>query len=362
MKKHHLNHCYYLKFSLNLSPFHIEHFSPQAFHFDVLFREKSYESQTEDKSNHSAKIYNLPTIQPNASEEVEVTEGTEEEEEKHNSTEKHIATEKRLPEEESVNRLLDTDEQPDELSDTQEERDPTTFDQVGRAGNEKDSSFVPDQVIPQSKLEPTDLLSFRSFLNVDVCAQELGTAEDDAGDKEEIAVVDKEIKHSEVEKKTEVTEPGELFSYSGLADVDVFAPELVGTERTMEGATAEDDTHAVEEDRSKPRPEETILLSVLSETEAPEGNQQEDQAETTKEKEGIHNSSGGIHEQLTHIEGGLDGNVIPEVDLLVEVSIEDVPDAQQIKEFRNRLPEEEDSAEVFRTNMIIMQPDRKSVV
>lgn len=203
------------------------------------------------------------------------------------------------------------------------------------------------------------MLSFRSFSIVDVCAQELGTGEDGAGDKEETAVVDKEIIHSEVEEKTEVKEPVEVFPYSVLASVDAFATELVGTERTLEGATAEDDPHVVEEDRSNPQPEETILLS---ESETPEDNQQEteDQAETTKEKKGTQISSGGIHESLTHIEVGLDSNVVPKEDSLVEISFEDVPEAQQIKEFREKQPEEEDSVEDLQTNIMEMQPKEES--
>lgn len=354
MKKHHLNHCCHIKCSLHFCLYYIGHFSTKAFHCVIILRQNSHESQTEDESSPSAKISNLPTTQPNASEKVELTANTEEEE-KHDSTEKHIAAEKGLPEEESVNRLLDANEQPDEPSDTEEERDPTTttFDQAGRAGNEKDSSFVPDQDITQSTLEPTDLS------NVDVCAQELGTAEDEARDKEETAVVvDQEIMKSDVEKKPEVKEPAGVFSY-GLADVDAFAPEVVARERTMEGATAEDD--AIEEDGSKKKPEEPTLLSVLSETETPEDNQQEaeDQAKTTNQKEEKH-TSGEIHEQLTHVEGGLDGNVIPKVDGLVEVSFEDVPDAQQVKEFKNRLPKEEDSVEDFQTDVIITQPEEEA--
>lgn len=249
------------------------------------------------------------------------------------------------------------------MSDTEGDQDPTTttFDQVGGAANGNDSSSVPDQDIglPQSKVEPTDLLSFRRFSIVDVCAQELGTAEDEAGDKEETAVVDKEIIHSEVEEKTEVKEPVEVFPYSARASVDAFATEIVGTERPMEGATAEDDTHVVEENRSNPQPEETILLS---ESETPEDNQQEaeDQVETTKEKKGTQISSGGIHERLTHIEVGLDSNVVPKEDSLVEISFEDVPEAQQIKEFREKQPEEEDSVEDLQSNIMEMQPKEES--
>ncbi|XP_044058529.1 sperm surface protein Sp17 isoform X2 [Siniperca chuatsi] len=333
----------------------------------AISKEKSYESQTEDESSHSAEASNLSTTQPNVSEEVDLTESAEENE-KHDITEKHfISAERGLSEEESVNRLPAADVQPDEVSGTEEENNPTitTFDQVDRAANEKDSSSVPDQDISQSELEPTDFLSFRGVYNVDLCAQELGTAEDEGGDKLETAVVDEEIVDSEGEEKTEVEEPVEVFPYSGLADVDVCATELGGTERTMEGATAEDDTHVMEEESSKPQSEETVVQSSLSQSETPEGSPQEaeDQAEKTNKEEGTETgaSSGGIHESLTNVEGGLDSNAIPKEDSLVEISFEDVPEVQQIKDVEEKLPEEEDSVEVLQTKILEMQQEVTAV-
>ncbi|XP_070762139.1 retinitis pigmentosa 1-like 1 protein [Enoplosus armatus] len=207
----------------------------------------------------------------------------------------------------------------------------------------------------QSEVEPTDLLSFRGVSNVDVCAQELGTAEDEEGDKQEAAFVDDEIVDSEEEEKTEAEEPVEVRPYSGLADVDVCATELRGTERTVEGATSEDDTHDIEErESSKTQPKETVVQSSLSQQEA------EDQAEKTKEEEGTEAgaSSVGMHESLAHIEGGLDSNVLPKEDSLVEISFEDVPEAQQIKE--EKQPEEEDSVEALQTKILEMHQKEES--
>ncbi|XP_051252663.1 sperm surface protein Sp17 isoform X2 [Dicentrarchus labrax] len=328
-------------------------------------KEKSYESQTEDESSHSVEASNLPTTQPNVSEEVDLTESTggEEEgekEEKHDITEKLvISTEKGLSEEESLNLPV----QPDELSATEEETDPTitTFDPADRAANEKYILSVLDQDIPQSELEPTDLLSsVRGVSNVDVCAQELETVEDDGADKQETAIVDEEIVVAEGEEKTEV-EPVEVFPYSGLADVDVCATELIGTERAIEGTTAED-THVMDEESLQPRLEETVVQSSLPQSETHEDNQQEaeDQSEKTKEEEGTEAeiSSGRMHGSLTHIEGRLESNVIQNEDSLVEVSFEDVPEARQIKEVGENQPEDEDSVE--QTKILEIQQEEES--
>ncbi|XP_073346863.1 neurogranin (protein kinase C substrate, RC3) b isoform X2 [Pagrus major] len=302
----------------------------------TISKEKSNESQTGDESSHSAEASNLSTTQPNVSEEVDLTESTGEEDEKHDITEEHvISTEKGLSEEESVKRLRAADAQSDELSGTEEEDDPTTLDQVGRAASEKYSS-------------PTDSSSFGGISNVDVCAQELRMGEDEGGDRQETAAEDKEIVDSEEEEKTEAEEPVEVYPYSGLADVDVCAAELVGAERTVEGATAEDNTLVIEEESSKPQPEETVV----------QDNQQvaEDQAEKAKEEEGTETEtpSGGAHESLTHIEGDLDSNVIPKEDSLVEISFEDVPEAQQNKEVGEKQPE------VLNTNILEMLQEEES--
>ncbi|XP_056230894.1 enolase-phosphatase E1-like isoform X1 [Seriola aureovittata] len=325
----------------------------------AISKEKSFECQTEDESSHSAQASNLSISQPNVSEEVDLAESTQEEG-KHDITEKHIiSVEKRLSEGESINRLPAADVQSDELSGTEEEKDPTinTLEKVDRAANEKDSSSVPDQVIHQS--ESTNLLSFSGVSNVDVCAQELGMAKDEGGDKQDSAVVDKEITGSEREENTEVEEPVEVFPYSEQADVDVCATELGGTERIMEIATVENDIHVVEEESLNPQPAETLARSSLSQFETTEGNQQEAK---TKEEEGTETeaSSEETHQSLAHIEGGLDSSTIPKEDSLVEISFEDVPEAQQITEVGEKQPEEEGSVEVLQTKILEMQQEEDS--
>ncbi|XP_031716825.1 neurogranin (protein kinase C substrate, RC3) b [Anarrhichthys ocellatus] len=316
----------------------------------TISKEKSLEYQTEDES----ETLNLSTTHPNVSEDVDLTASAEEYEEKHDMTEKHVVSlEKGISEEETGNMLPAVDVQPDGVSGAEEEKDPTitTFDHVDRAANGKDSSSASDHDMPQSELEPTDLSSFRAIIKVDVCSQELGTAEDEEGDQQQTAVVDEEIVDSEGVKKTGV----EAFPYSGLADVDVCATELGLTERLIDGATSEDD-----DDNSKPQPEETVVQSSLS----PECNQREAkyQVEKAKEEEATETeaSPGGINESLAHIKGGLHINAIPKEDSLVEISFEDVPENQQIKEFEEKQSEEEGSVEVLQNEILEMQQEEES--
>ncbi|KAM7399468.1 hypothetical protein PAMP_018739 [Pampus punctatissimus] len=291
-----------------------------------IHREKSYESQTEDESSRSPDTFILSSTQPNVSKEVDLTESTEEE--KKHITEKHIISVERglSQEEELSDRLPVADVQSDELSGTEEEKDPsmTTLDQVDRAANEKDDSSVPDQDLTQSELEPADLSSFSGISNGDVCAQELGTAEgvrDETFHKEKTLVDNTDIEDSEGEESIDVREPVEAFPYSGLADMNVCATELGEMEKTMEDATVDD--------------EETVVQSSLSQSETLEGKQEvEDQADKTKEEEGAETeaSSGETRETLGHIEGSMDSNAIPNEETLVEINFEDIQEAQQITE------------------------------
>lgn len=245
--------------------------------------------------------------------------------------------EKGLSQEESIKRLPVADVQSDELSGTEEEKNPTitTLDRVDRAANEKDNSSVPDQDIPQSELEPPNLSSFAGISNIDVCAQELGTAEDKIGETFH-KVDDTKIGDSEAEESTEVEKTVEVFPYSGLADVNVCATELGEMEKTMEEVTVDN--------------EETVVQSSLSQSETLEGNQQEaeDQADKTKEEEGTETeaSSGETHETLAYIEGSLDSSATPKEDSLVEISFKDVPEAQQITGVAEKQPVDEGSEEM----------------
>lgn len=283
----------------------------------AFFRKTSYESQSEDDLNHSAEASNVSPTKINISEEVNSTESTEEEE-------KHIVSlERKLSEGESVNRFPGADVQLDDLSGTEEERDPiiSKLDQVDRESNENESNSLADQDIPQSELEATDVVSFSGVSNVDVCAQELGMAEDAEGHKPDMTVDDEEILHSEEEETTEAEEPVEVFPYSGLANVDVCATELGAAERKMDGTTTtvENDAHAVDEESLRLQPEETLVQSSLSQFE------REDQAKITKPEEGTENEtfSEDIHEGLAHVEGSLHSIDAAKDDSLVEIIFED---------------------------------------
>ncbi|XP_032365770.1 histone acetyltransferase KAT6B [Etheostoma spectabile] len=357
----------------------------------TVSKEKSFESQPEEESSDSAEPSNVSTKQPNVSEEVNLTESTdeeeedvdddqeeeeedvddddddrEEEEEEEEEEEKHDITEKGVisvgmghSEDKSVNLIPAADVQPDELIGTEEEKEPTitTLDQVDRAANRIDINSALDQDISQSELEPTDLLSFRGISNVDVRAQEQGMAEEEGSDEQDIVVVDEDIVDPEEEENADAEEPVEVFPYS---DVNVCATELRGTEKTIEWVTAEDDTHVIDEESSKPQSEETFAQS-LSQFEIHEGNQQEaeDQIEMTKEEEGpeAEASSGALHASLAHVEGGIDSNVIPKEDSLVEISFEDVPDVQEVEE---KQQEEEGPVEVLQAKVLETQQEEES--
>lgn len=267
----------------------------------VLFRKTLCESESEDELSHSAEDSNISTTQLNISEEVNLTESTEEEEQY------NMSLERRLSEEESVNRFPGATIQSDDLSGTEEERGPTTSQlKVDRKSNEYESSTLAEQAIPQSELESTDILSFSGVSNVDVCAQELEMAEveDAAGHEKFASDDDEEILHSEGEGTAEV-EPVEVFPYSGLASVDVCATEL------GEAATAEMYAHAVEEESLK-QPKEALVQS-------------EDQEEITKPEEETGNEafSEEIHESLSHTEGSLYILDVTKDDSLVDISLED---------------------------------------
>ncbi|XP_074536280.1 uncharacterized protein LOC141798301 [Halichoeres trimaculatus] len=326
----------------------------------TLSKDISCESQTEDESSDSADVSNLLSSQPAVPKETGSTENTEEEEQDQEEHEENEITKKPITssqkqQEESVNRPLDEDKQPDDLSGAEEEEAQTTtpIDKVDSVANEKGSSFHLAHDTCQSQLDPTDL--FRGATSVDVCAQELGTAEDEQGDKNE--TVTKET--GEREEKSEVDDPVEIYPYSGLANVDICATELEG----IQGDTEEDDALFLEAKTSEPQLEITRKETLLSEPETPEDNQTkaEDRVEIEREEdEDTGESSGEIHESLASIEGGLNGNAAPKENSLVEISFEDVPVAQQTKEDGEKQPEEEDSAGVLDTAFSEMQQEEES--
>ncbi|XP_058491005.1 sperm surface protein Sp17 isoform X2 [Solea solea] len=307
---------------------------------------KSNESTSENETSNSAEASQLPTTQPNFSEEDHLTESTAEE--NHN-----ISAEKGFCEEESIKLPLTADVQSDKLSGTEDEKDPTIYkaDKSDRAAQETDTSSAIERDVSVSV--STDRLSFSGVSNLDVCAQELGTAEDGGSDTQESAMSESEM---EGEENSEVKESA-VVPHSGLADhVDICATELGGTERKTENVTGDKDTHSIEEESFKPQPEEAIVQLPLAQFETPEGNQQEveDQARNTKEEDETDTkaSAGETHEGLAHNESALDFNATPEEDSLVEISFEDVPEAQQITEVKEKQPEGKGSVDVLQTELL----------
>ncbi|XP_029373454.1 neurogranin (protein kinase C substrate, RC3) b isoform X2 [Echeneis naucrates] len=334
----------------------------------TIFKEKSYESQTEDESSHAAEASTLSVTHPNKSEEADSTGSTEGE--RHNITVKHIVSvEKEISEDEFINRLPAADVQSVELRGMEGEKEITinTLDKVDWAANEKGNRYVLDEDTHQSELEMANWLSFGGVSDIDVCAQELRVAENEVGDKQVSAVVEEETSDSEGEKNAQVKERMEVLPYSGLADVDICTTELGGTETAMEIATSHD-LHLPEDESLKPQPEEILKQppqSINSQSETSDSNQEtEDQTEQTKaEEETVTEiSSGENHESVAHIEGELDSNAIPKENSLVEISFEDVPEAQEITEVGEKQPGEEGSREVSQTMTLEFQEEESNHV
>lgn len=144
-------------------------------------------------------------------------------------------------------------------------------------------------------------------------------------------------------EQTIVEEQSEVFPDSGCPNVDVFAAICEEKENTVEGSTATDDSQEGDQD-----------TGLKSEVERPEDNQQEaeDQAEETEEVERLQTSSEERHEKFNNIE---DSNT-HKGNSLVEVSFEDLPEAQEMKHFK---PEEPHTVEVLKPN-IEKQPGEES--
>lgn len=142
-------------------------------------------------------------------------------------------------------------------------------------------------------------------------------------------------------EKNIVEEHSKVFPDSGCPNVDVFAAICEEKENTVEGSTATDDRQEVDQD-----------TGLKSEVERPEDNQQEAEDQATEEVERLETSSEERHERFSNIE---DSNT-HKGNSLVEVSFEDLPEAQEMKHFE---PEEPHTVEVLKPN-IEKQPGEES--
>lgn len=303
----------------------------------MSFRGKSNESKPGEESSHSREISSVSTIQQNVPEGSDLTGRTteEEEEEEKQETTEQLTLKDKLSEGESVSRELDTDEPSGEV-----EQDP-----LGVLDSDHEN------VIDRADVDPPDS-EFTGvalgFSDDAACVPSPTAAEDDRSEKE--GVLDKNMIDSK--GKTEPEEQAEVFSPSGCPGSNVCEAKFEEKGNAKEGSAAKGDRQ--EEEDEKPQHEDAglgLLESLKSEYERPEDSkrQVEDQAETTEELERLRTCSEERHDRFSTIE---DRKVVvySKADS-VEVSFEDLPEAQGIKEFGDSQPEEQDAAGVSQTDM-----------
>lgn len=167
------------------------------------------------------------------------------------------------------------------------------------------------------------------------------TAAKDGGSEKE-GVLDKNVTDSH--EKPKAGEQAEVFPHSGCPGED-------GSEATLEGRAGTGDRPDGGDE--KPQHEDASLPlfeSLKSEYERPEDNKrEEDQAETTEDLERLQTCSEETHDRFSTPEG----SNTHKVDLSVEVSFEDLPEAEEMKEFEDRQPEEQGAVEVLQTNKAV---------
>lgn len=269
------------------------------------------------------------------SEGSNLIEGTteEKEEEKHDTTER-LTPKGNLSEVESVNRELDADE-PSGAAEQDHLR-------ILDSDNKKAIDRVVDH--PDSEFTGISL----GFLDDVACVSPPTAAEDEGSEQER--VLDKNIVDSN--EKTEAEEQAEVFHHSECPGINVLEATFEEKD-AMEGSAATSDRQ--QEGHEKPQHEDASLPSfesLKSEYERPEDNkrQAEDQAQTTEKLERLQTCSEETHGRFSNID---DSNA-DEVDSSVEVSFEDLSEAQETKEFEDRQPEEQDAVEVSLANMEIL--------
>ncbi|XP_030007194.1 protein starmaker-like [Sphaeramia orbicularis] len=301
---------------------------------ETISKEKSYESQTEDESSHleEASSFNQNT-KPN--EEADLTETTDDEE-------RHV-----ILQEESVKELPVANIDSHNLSGTDDKQDPTitTVNQADSAAYENDNSTFSNQ-ISDSDLEASQSQSFSGTANIDVCALELGETETGGQTfhKDETDDGNEDFMDSQGEKTVEETA------------------------RTPEEAAAieeRSDALAISEEGETSQLKETILQSSLSQLETTEDSHQEaeHQTENIKEEELIESEaySGETNEIVAPAEDDLGDNSKTQEESLVEISFEDVPEAQQITESEETKQVVESSEELQGEKSEVQQHEESEV-
>lgn len=322
----------------------------------VHFRAKLYESQTEDESSPSEEASSLSITQPCVSEKPDSTEGTDEEE--INMMEKlSISGQEELSENKFV-AVIQSDEE--NTSDMEEDPTKNPPDEVDRADIEIDDN----QNIPPFDSDPNTLLSVREMSNVDVIYQELDLPSDEGGNQEESETADKEIVDSNKEENMEIDKLVEFLPLSGLNDVKICATELEETQKETEGGCVQVSTDVDEGHKSiTPQLQENVELSQ-SEWEFTQSSQKEenDQAQKNPEEEKTEAKASyeKSNEGLSHSENDSDDSVLPKKSL-VDISFEDVPEAQGIDEVEEEKLLEDATVEILKNNILETQQKEESM-
>lgn len=186
---------------------------------------------------------------------------------------------------------------------------------------------------PDSKLS-----GISSGFSDDVACASPPTAAGDDGSEQE-GVLD--------QNSIDSNEDAEVLPHSRCSGVNVYGAKPKTKDMAVEGSAATNDRQ--EEGDEKPQREDASLSlseSLNSENERPEHEQRqaEDQAETTKELERLRTSSKETDDRFTNI----GDSYTQKVDPSVEVSFEDLPDAEEVKDSQ---PEEQHAAEVSHAHM-----------
>lgn len=274
------------------------------------------------------------------SEDSNLTEGTTQvkEKEKHDIT-KRLSPKDTLSEGESVNKELDVDEPSGAV-----EQDHL---RILDSDNEKAIERVDAD---HSNSEFTEI---SACLDDAACVSPPTPVGDEGGEKE--SVLDEDIVDSI--EKTEAEEQTEVFPHSQYPGVNAFETKFEESDNATEGSAATGDRQ--EEGDEKPQQDDgslPLFENLKSEYERPEHNQHqaEDQAET-EELERLQTCSEETHDRSSRTEN----RKTHQVDSSVEVSFEDLPEDQAIKEFGGRQPEERGAVEVLQTGME-MPPEEES--
>lgn len=285
-----------------------------------FLREKTDESRTEEEANPSEEEPNLSPQNSLILDTIDSDKRTDDEE-NNDPTEKRPVSELRHTEKTST-----ANNQSDEQSGTDKDDEFTNArpNQVDRPDDEVDVNPAPDCTIPEVDSDLSNVLPGKDISNVDMCFEEVEATGYERQNQRDGEFEDKKNVSSEGKKSTQVAEAFESLQYFAYVDVDVCASELGGTKETLEDDISQDDTHSAEEKVTmKPQLEENSVELLPSQYEIPQDNQQEAEYHAQKPNERVTTETEASHEKTDEIsENSLNNNVLPKEDSLVEISID----------------------------------------